>query len=254
MSTENIKTNALVSLKYVVMSFLNAINDYSLRNYKRYLQFAIEGFTELNIKHTHTIEVAYLTVDTTTMTAVLPSDMIDYRAIGVIIGGQVWTLTRKDELGLPRAESCGVVPKLDTQVDIAPLDYYNACLNNHAYIYTYFGMPGGSNEAYYRIDWERRLIILAGSVRADQIVLEYTSTGVSLTQATNIPRECVMAIRAYMNWMRIENDRTYPMNDKQSKKFQWEMEVRKLYSHHHSFTADEFIDSKNSTAKQSPKR
>ena len=83
MSVITPKTAGMVTIRYVVMSVLNRLQDYSMKQYKRYCQIAIEGFTEeLALYHTGVgVEVVYLHMSTA-KTVQLPSDYIDYLRIG----------------------------------------------------------------------------------------------------------------------------------------------------------------------------
>ena len=101
MAAENVKSDGVVSLRYCVMSAFNEIGTYNNKQYKRYLQFAIDCFRELNIKIMRNVEVEYLTINDIGVVT-LPSDFVDYIAIGVNKGGEVVTLTKNDQLMLPR--------------------------------------------------------------------------------------------------------------------------------------------------------
>jgi len=46
MSIESPKIPAVVTVRYVVMSVLNRLQDYSMKQYLRLTQIAIEGFSE----------------------------------------------------------------------------------------------------------------------------------------------------------------------------------------------------------------
>ena len=69
------KTPGLVTIRYVVMSILNRLQDYSLKQYKRLCQIAIEGYTEeLSTYHLATnVEVVYLHMSTA-KTVDMPAD------------------------------------------------------------------------------------------------------------------------------------------------------------------------------------
>lgn len=105
MSINTPKTSGLVTIRYVVMSVLNRLNDYSMKQYKRMTQICIEGYTELNMWHLGAgIEVVYLKMSSA-KTIPLPSDFLDYVKIGYPLNGKLRVITRNDGILLPRTFS-----------------------------------------------------------------------------------------------------------------------------------------------------
>jgi hypothetical protein len=74
MSTAIPKTMAMVTLRYIVMSTLNRLGDYTLKSYKRMMQIAIEGFSEeMSLFHIgNSLEIVYLYMSTA-KTVALPA-------------------------------------------------------------------------------------------------------------------------------------------------------------------------------------
>ena len=62
MSVDVPKTAATISLRYVVMSYLMRKSDFSMRNYKKLLQFVIDGYADLNLYHIANVEVNYFLI------------------------------------------------------------------------------------------------------------------------------------------------------------------------------------------------
>lgn len=243
MSTVNPKTSGVVTLRYVVMSVLNRIKDYTMRDYYHLMQLCIEGYTELNLWHLDNLEVVYLTM-TSAKVVSLPSDFIDWTKIGVPINGKLRVLTRHDKILLPRLLDDGVTPigntDSNTTTDAASLVYFSDHFRGGQFVGGLYGMSGGVDDAYYRFDRETRTIAFSGTVPRSEIVLEYISSGVKTSGSTLIPREAVPALRSYILWYAVENDRSVPFNEKERKKKQHEEALSELRDFQDIFTADEY--------------
>lgn len=256
MSLEKPKTPGLVTIRYVVMSVLNRMEDYTLRKYKRLAQIALEGFSELSLWHLNTLEVVYLRMSEA-KTVDLPSDFIDYTKIGIPINGKLRVLTRHDNILLPRTFEDGEAvgnTDADETVDAASLVFFSDHFRGGQYVGGLFGMPGGVDDAYYRIDRENRQIVFSGSIPRSEIVLEYISTGVKTEETSLIPREAVPALRTYILWQMIENDTRIAVNEKERRKRNHEEEVEALRSFQDTMTPDEYRRMIWSTYRQTPKR
>ena len=268
MSVISPKLPALVSTRYVVMSVLNRLQDYSMRSYLRLTQICIEGIIELNLFHTNEgIEVVYLHMSSA-KTCQLPADFIDYRKIGFPINGKLRVITKHDNLLLPRTfygsvidgvftpDSGEVVGNADEGNDIGTTSgiYFYPHYRDGAYVGGLYGLPGGIDTAYYRIDKENRQIVFSGSTTRSEIVLEYISSGLKQDGSSLIPRECVAALRTYILWMKDENDPRVAYNAKERLKREHEETIEALRSFENAFTKDEYLRMIYSTTHQSVKR
>lgn len=355
MSKETPKTAGLVTLRYVVMSVLNRLKDYTMRDYKFYMQLAIEGFTELSLYHMSNLEVIYLTMNDAKV-VYLPADFVDYTKIGVPINGKLRVLTKHNNILLPRTfynslpqalaafvadnaaaylvggvvlttsgntlvftstvvnvdftgattftnltgdvagtvvntqASAPGVKRIDTitisgengtasilcdavtkvftfdtaeevgntdsesAVDAASLVFFSDHFRGGQFVGGLFGMSGGVDDAYYRVDLEKRTITFSGSVPRSQIVMEYISSGVKTDGSTLIPRQAVPALRTYLLWQAVENDSRTAYNEKERKKRLHEEEVTALRNFEDIFTIDEYKQMCWSTSRQTIKR
>jgi hypothetical protein len=268
MSTAVPKTAGAVTIRYVVMSVLNRMQDYSLKNYKRLVQIAIEGFTELSLWHLNSVEVVYLHMSTA-KTVQLPSDYVDYNKIGIPINGQLRVITRKDCILLPRVFDDTQVPvgnNTPSNIDqsLTGVVFFDDHWKGGQFIGGLFGMPGGIDSAYYRIDRENRQIVFSGDVPRSEIVLEYVSSGVKESGGTMIPREAVPALRTYVEWQMIAGDMLGMVTGRAQmktafgeisrRKQEHEEAVSMLRSFQNSFTIEEYKRAIYSTSRQSPKR
>ncbi len=254
MSLETPKTCGTTTILYVVMSVLNRLREYSMRNYSFLEQIVIEGYTSLNLWTLDNVEVVYLRMSDA-KTVDLPSDFVDYNMIGIPIKGKLKVLTRKDNILLPRKFEDGAdVGNADDANAPSGSVYFTDHFRNGQFVGGLYGMPGGQDDAHYRIDRENRQIVFSGSVPRSEIVLEYVSSGINLGGTTVIPQEAVPALRAYALWQNIENDRKIPMNEKERKKSQYEGEVEALTYFQTAFTKDEYKRMVWRSIAQTPKR
>jgi hypothetical protein len=132
--------------------------------------------------------------------------------------------------------------------------FFTDHFRNGVFVGGLFGLPGGVDEAYYRIDMERRMIIFSGTVPRSEIVLEYISTGLKIEGGSLIPRECVAPLRNYILWQLEENDSRIAYNEKERRKREYEESIEALRSFQNSFTADEYRRMVWGTTGQSIKR
>ncbi|MBU0651237.1 hypothetical protein KKC59_04940 [bacterium] len=223
-----------------------------MRNYSFLEQIVIEGFTELSLYHLSNVEVVYLRMSDA-KTVSLPADFIDYLRIGIPINGKLQVLTNHDKILFPRTFEDGAdVGNTDEGTGTTAV-YLTDHFSNGQFVGGLYGV-GGSDQAYYRIDRERRTIVFSGSIPRAEIVLEYISSGVKLQGTTIIPREAVPALRAYALWQLIENDPKVNMNQKERLKSQYEEQVEALRYFQSAFTADEYRRHLYKHSKQTPKR
>ena len=254
MSNEAPRTLGTTTINYVVMSILNRLRDYSMRDYSYIQQLVIEGYTELSLWHLENIEVVYLRMSAA-KTVDLPADFVDYVKIGIPVQGRIRVLTQDKSILFPR--------KLEDGADVGNTDdpdtptgaiYFVDHFRGGQFVGGLYGLTGGVDQAYYRIDKERRQIVFSGSVTRSEIVLEYISSGVNLQGTTVIPREAVPALRQYVLWQMIENDPKVNGNEKERKKQQYEEQVEALRSFQYIITPEEYKRMVYRSTKQGIKR
>jgi len=249
------RITSYLSLLQVVKSFMSERGEKSLTNIEKYVQMAIEGYSDMQLFEVNTIDVAYLAVNPDTNTAELPVDFVTMTKIGVEIAGRMWTLTVNNDLILPRPETiCPVAIEAVTESVVVDGGYFFAPHYRYGrYTNTLYGVGGGFNIAYYRIDMNRRVIYFHGNVPNDEVILEYKSSGVKAGGAI-VPRQAVPALKAYLHWKTAEYDFRVPMNEKQRKENLYDKELYKLKTIECSFNVSEYLDNLYSTMSQAPKR
>ena len=259
MSTAVPKTAGLVTIRYIVMSTLNRLGIYNLKNYKRFAQIAIECFSEdMAIFHTGVGNEVIYTHMSAAKVVNLPADFIDWLKIGVPINGKFRVITKHDGILFPRtfddtAEAVGNMDADDSE-GISNCIFFSDHFRNGQFIGGLYGLPGGIDTSYFRIDYENRQIVFSGETDRSEVVIEYVSTGLKPDGSSLIPRQCVAPIRNYILWQREENDPRVPYNEKERKKREYEEAVSALRSFELTPTKDEYLRMVYSTARQSPRR
>lgn len=253
---EEERITSYVTLNTVVKSFMNEKNEQSIVNYERYLQMAIEGFSDIRIFNLNSVEVAFLAVDPDTKIARLPSDFITMSKIGVKINNRYWTLTMNNDIVPIRPESICATPieSVESTDTTNYGGYYYAPFWRNGYLQTaFYSVGGGFNMAYYKIDEPNSRIIFNGNVPTDEVIMEYVSSGV-MAGGSPIPRKAVPAIKAYLHWKTNLYDRNLSLGERQYMEQLYNVELNALRRLENSFTMDQFLDSFYSTTSQSVKR
>lgn len=152
--------------------------------------------------------------------AQLPDDYVDYYKIGICRGGYMLNFTANDGICLaaPKVDCCG--EELGTIID---QQFNECCFNsgipaNLPYPYAYWdyspyfkngqfiaGMYGRGANVYtggYRVDLANMEIVLDRCVHADELVLEYKSTGVKDDGNAVVPEGCEKGLQYYVHWQR----------------------------------------------------
>lgn len=255
-------TPGLITLRYCVMNVVNELReDDPMAHYRYYMQLAIDGFRRLRIKHINAVKVVYLPVDTETNTVNLPQDYVDYSKVAVSLNGLVWTLTKNDKLHKPRGYLCGTDILTSSRGETEQVDtstwggyYFTDHLYSGRWVTDMYAIGGGFNTAYFTIDQERRQIVLNGTIPNNEIILEYITTGIDLSEDTLIPVRALDAVKAYIHWKRIEYDTRVGGGDKARKESLFYVEARDLDFMEDMVTLDEYFDNLYEHSKQTPKR
>ena len=188
-------------------------------------------------------------------TVSVPDDFVDWLKVGIPINGKLHVLTKDDSILYPRKFTDGKdVGNTGGSGTSENYWFFTDHFKNGQYVGGYYGASGGINTSYYRYDEERRQFVFSGPVPRAEIVLEYISSGVSLTSSTIIPRAAVAALQSYVMWQRIEYDKRVPLNDKMRKQKLFEEDVEAVRYFTSAPTIDEYRDSLYKSIKQTVKR
>lgn len=263
-------TPGIVTLNYIVHRVLMDRDDNSMRHYKKMLQYAIDGFTKLNLHSIETIRVAYLPVDKNTKQADLPADYIFYTKIGYNKGGVAHTLSLNEDLMLVRnKDNCGNDVNDNTTLcgdsdsgnvlSLASLPYsgyyYLPHYRNGQFVAELYGGRGNQNNAgYYRIDKQRRKIVFNSEIALDEVILEYKSSGVNADGETIVSREYVPTLVAYVHWQLKEYKDKVPQSEKARLRQRYIDEEKMVRRLELGFTIEEYLDVARNSLRQTPKR
>ncbi len=255
-------TNGIVNLDYVVNLVLMDLDDYSMTKYKKFLQYTIMGYQDLNLYTMQNVKVAYLPVKAN-KTVDLPIDFVEYTKIGYDSGGSVAVLGHNENLMLPRlTDDCGNT----TNENEGGCEADSLIFPNYGYYFAphyrngqfvgelYSGIGDGQTDGQYRVDLDRRQIAFNSDLAATTIILEYKSSGVGGDGSTNIPRQCVEALRSYVHWQRKRHNDKTARNEKIALQQEYYIEFEKLRDLEFSFTYNEYLDSRRRTYSSIPKR
>lgn len=254
------------NLDYICHSVMADLQESTTKNYSRYLKWAIDCFRELTLFVFPCIKTKYLSVSDT-LTVPFPDDYIDYTAIGINIGGRLWTLTLNPDLVPGKLDDC------DLPIDVAtarpdlgaiyPYYYFfSGAFRNGQYVGEQYSIGGGWNrKGYFNVDRERKQFQFSSLVPQTEIVLEYHSTGISCDGTVEIPYESISAFLAFIHWKRTEHDQELKRKSINgwlaacaTQKRLWMEEFYKLKHYQLMFTVSEYLDAKWKTIKSTPKR
>ena len=263
-------TLGIVPLDYIVHRVLMDRDDNSMRFYKKFLQYAIDGYTKLNLHSIETIRVAYLEVDENTKSVDLPEDYLFYTKIGYNKGGVAHTLSLNEDIMLMRkTDDCGNDvnenqslcgdPDSGNVLSLVSLPYsgyyYTPHYRNGQFVAELYGGRGNQNNAgYYRIDKQRRKIVFNSEIAVSEIILEYKSSGVSADGSTMISREYVPTLVAYVHWQLKEYKDKVPQSEKMRLQQRYIAEEKMVRRLELGFTIEEYLDTARNSYRQTPKR
>lgn len=238
------RLKAYTTFKQVVSNVLLDLGkEGDMGEYMRLFNFAVRIWKDLTLFHMQTVCTERLTM-TSINTVELPDDYMMFISLSIPVNGQMWTFTRKDTLIIPATENCGQL-ELDAAegegVNIGDLrNYYG------------YGLPGGRNEYYYKVDLPNNRIIINGFNRS-YVILTYVGTGVKVGEETIIPKIAEEALIAGVHMLRSRRDRSIPMNEKLHTEEIYDIEVEKLRMVQ-APTIDEIYDVMYETMYQTIKR
>lgn len=262
MSAENPKTAGIVPISQAVYEVCNDLGDYRLREYPRFLQWAIRAYIDLNMYHSERVEVAYKKMDANGIVDMsVQADFIDYVKVGYPMQGKLITLGVNDKIMLRRDEipEDVAVGIFNGEEDVSVLgDYGHSYFAPHYYngslVGGLYGLSGGAKRSYYRFDYEKSQFQFDTSLSNNDVVIEYISTGVSPTGNTLIKRQAVPVLIAYIHWQRVEFDPRVPMNEKMRRERAFDAEVEKMRFFENAPTIQEILNEYYKTVFQTVKR
>ena len=175
--------------------------------------------------------------------------------------GKLRVITRNDNILLPRSWDDGDESAIGNYYgaavgadNLSNGVYFMPHYHGTSYVGGLYGMPGGVDDCYYRIDMENRQIVFSGATPRSEVVMEYISSGVRTDGSSLVPREAVPALRTYVLLAMVENDQRVAFNEKERRKREHEEAVAALRFFQNSFTAAEYRQMVLQSYSQAPKR
>ena len=242
------------SISYVVMNYLNESGDFTMQNYKRYLQMVCDKLRQLYLYDLNQVKVVYLKPNAANIVQ-LPDDFVDYTKIGIMVGNRLWTLTLNNNIVPPRNIECG----LDVRVTNSGLSTFPAggyYFIDHwwgdRFITGLYGLGGGLNTAYYNIDKENRTLLLDGVIYTGEVVLEYKTDGIG--EGTPVPAQAIEPLKRHLDFLKRWHDPRVGISEKQLAKQLANEAEHELIVFENKSTLEEWMDSLYETYSQGPKR
>jgi len=185
-------TTAITEINKVVNNYLFKYkipqDDYFI-----YLQHACDCFRAINLRHGHNVITEKVDVSSLGIIE-MPQDMIGFCNLFMPIDGEFWSFTKRPRI-------------VNTTTTVDDVEGQDSTMGEGVEIadnmYTGYGGRGAVNDYYFTIDWGARRIFCDG-IKSEKAVLQYTSSGISITGATYIPQEAIPVIDAYLNWKKEE--------------------------------------------------
>ncbi len=261
MSQEQRNINAVVTLQHVVANFLNEINEYTQENYKRYLQIAVRGFSNLNMTSLRSYAVAYMTIDNKGQVR-FPDDFVDYTKIGVNMNGKLYVLSLNTDIVINRETQNGEILNESYNVEDvsneAPIAFMPHVTPNGVFTDQLYGLAYNSGYSQsipmFNIDYTNKVLQLSSQISASKLIVEYVSTGVSMNGNTYVPRYVEEALIEFLYWRSKKADPKSQRGEVMDAKMDYLEAVNVLESLESVCTYQEAMDAIYSTAKQTIKR
>jgi hypothetical protein len=226
------------------------------RRYARFLLLgsaAIRNLTNDNVGNVQK-EVLLDVNDNDTIT--LPSDFIDYYAIGMCSGGELVSLGLNSNLCDISKDDCGnrstptVIP---SGSNIGGVFYSQSDYNDKGEnLGKHFGVGGGrSNIGEYKVYPDKGYIALNGYT-GSQIVLRYKADLSIVNGDIIVHPYNVQAVKDYIWWKYISKSKGYGLGDKASAKQEWKDSKKKAQKQSYSLSIREIVSAYKSGYRSSP--
>ena len=159
-------------------------------NWKRYFQWGVRGFKQLQLFSLPMDQAVNLPVQSGIRCVILPVDFIKFTKIGKSIGNEFHEFTLKPELQPTLNYVCGM-PQ-----EVTPVLTPNI---HRGYGNFNYAEGGGKNLWYYKEDYPNNRILIDGAPLIEATLI-YTSTGIKLNSETLIPKIAEEALIAFIHW------------------------------------------------------
>lgn len=235
-------TSALRTLDQITEEVL-LLSELPEKYYIRIKQLLIKGYRELNITTLpEGTKIEKFTMDANYI-IYLNDDIINVENVYVPIDGKLWSLTKTDRI-VPTTSLLNGAETLDS------LDGEGTSITlNEGYLFSAVG--GNNNEGYWYYDVINRRIIFR-NVNRSEVLVHYTTGGVSDTDTTYIPTYAVDALQHYALWKLslFTSNRDAQTRDEHKREYDRQKSICRLIH----FNFNQFLDAVYGTMCQSIKR
>ena len=221
-------TNALITIDQIVTSYLNERGISVTENYFRYKQIIIEGYTDLNIHNTLSVE-EYIGKANEVNQMTLPPDLINWVSVSVNEGGSLRSLDYNNKLIIPKTNMYGTTISFPENF-VPPTPKGNGYTKRRV-----------NEHGQFNVNLDERIITFKGDFRNKDIYLMYISSGVSPNLVTYVSRELLPVLKAYLNWIITERSDRKPLSSKQRAEYLFGLELQKLDNFNNSMSAEELL-------------
>lgn len=263
----------LVTIEQVVNDFMlgtseddyaSNVPDYHLRN------LALRGARELGFDIMRRIKSVTLQVNSTLNTVELPDDFVDYKKIGEVQNGLVYTYKENDNINMAMtycldadgnpvdSDGDGVYERVDAKtVGESPTGIIADDFINARYLYDsiqgrWYGYGGAHARNEFRINYDQNRIELPSNNGAEEIIVEYIADA-ALETNPSIHVYTEEALRQYIYLKVIQRKANVPAVEKQRARAEYFNELRRANARLKKFTKDEALYTIRKNTKQSPK-
>lgn len=156
-------------------------NGYNTGQYLRVLNFLVKGYLDLRLHVLSPVKTVTLAIDSNNRSVALPDNFYRFVSIGTMYQDYFNKFLPKDRVDNTTFD-CGVEDRQTHNTNVV------AGFDTH-YL-----------RGYYTIDLERKRILIDAALDVQEVILNYTPTGIKRDGETLIPRMCEAVVRAYAEW------------------------------------------------------
>lgn len=240
----------MTTLDQIVRSVLNAEGAQGLYGYDRYLMMAYECLQDLQISIIAETRTAVIPIaESDALTVGLPGDCIKlYKAslwTGQAGAGSFRRLHQRPPSDI-RITGGVTRPAVQQDNDSSAMDVYLNFLNPSTgllgALYAQYGETYESGTYVYDMQRQTLSVDSAYAQSFPFVVVMYKSRGDKSSQL--VPEDCFMAIRAYIQWQKIWDQKSAQQGDKMMKRSEYYNQRRLLRNRRYGLTPDEFNEAR----------
>lgn len=247
--SEDIRQRGIVTLDSIVRSAIMDIGD-TMSRYEQFKHWGIEGFRDFHFDMAREIKTVTLTL-TAWKAVTIPTDMVDWVMIGVIVDNKIRVFTHDDRISLykPDLDEDGITDAIVTTAsptvqESVPYWFWNNRTSNGEDAGQLYGLTVKDNGVgYYKMNTERREIQFSPAVDGSTpIYLEYITDGFNPTEATVVNIYAAKLIKLYIHWQRHEFAKSSNMAQKARAKDMYDKEYFRVKDRIQTITVEDVLE------------